>query len=237
MSQPEKSAYWVRPCGLVDLPVHAGIGAADVAEGPRRQEGVVERRVEGVEQRFGTAADADPAQSLVPALAGQAPDLAEAAAAALGGEVGASAVDADEGDADPGGDGRGSYGCRSWRRRRPGRSCAGWRSASGCLPPPGRRGRASSPPGAGGIEAAVEDGGEVDPVARPLTAEEAAGGGPGDFAPVGVDRDRRLVVGLGAAAGVDEDAGVRIRAGTRSGRSRSASSPSARRRCRRRRRG
>ena len=65
-------------------------------------------------------------------------------------------------------------------------------------------------PGPVGVEAAVEDGGDVDAVARPLAAEEAAGGGAVDLATGRVDADRGEVVGLGAAAGVDQDAGVRV---------------------------
>ena len=197
--------------GLVDLPVHAGVGAADVVEGPRRQKGVVERRVEGVEQRLGAAADADPAQRLVPALAGAGarsspkprPRLSAArlarAPSTLTKEIPTRTVTVRSLAGVEGGVGAGLGG----RARVGGRL---WVSSAASAAAVER----ASLPGPGGVEAAVEDGGEVDPVARPLTAEEAAGGGAGDFAPAGVDGDRGEVVGLGAAAGVDEDAGVRV---------------------------
>src|SRR6185312_13812086 len=63
-------------------------------------------------------------------------------------------------------------------------------------------------PGAGGGERVGEAGREVDLVAGTLAAEEAARGAAGDFAARLVDLDRGFVVGLGAAAGVDQDAGV-----------------------------
>ena len=52
-------------------------------------------------------------------------------------------------------------------------------------------------PGAVGLERAIEDGGEVDPVARALAAEEAAGGGPGDLPARRVDADLGEVVRAG----------------------------------------
>ena len=101
MSQPEKSAYWVWPSAVVDASVHADVVTVDVVEGPRRDEDVVERGVEGVEQVGGAAADLDPAQGRVPAALRAVGDRAEGGPGVFGGEVGARACDADEGDADP----------------------------------------------------------------------------------------------------------------------------------------
>ena len=65
-------------------------------------------------------------------------------------------------------------------------------------------------PGAVRAEGAVEDRRDVDPVARALLAEVAAGGGAVDLAIGGVDPHRGEIVRLGAAAGVDEEAGMGV---------------------------
>ena len=85
---------------LMQQAVHADVSAADVAEGARRQEGVVERGVEGVDVAPRSALDPDPAQRLVPGALGPTPHLVEAEARVFSGEVGAGVFDADERDAD-----------------------------------------------------------------------------------------------------------------------------------------
>ena len=63
-------------------------------------------------------------------------------------------------------------------------------------------------PAAEAGEATIEAGREVDPVAGPLGAEIAARGDPVISRRAGVDVDLGEIVGPGAAAGIDEDAGV-----------------------------
>ena len=197
--------------GLVDGAVHADVVAADVVEGPRREQRVVERGVEGADVAGGAAADADFAERLVPALPRRGADRAEAVARAFGAERGAGAGDRDEGDADAdrhgavaaGVEGRVGAGARG-HLRVPGRALG----VGGGFAP---RFKLPFGPGPRGGEGAGEAGGEVDLVARALAAEEAAPGAAADFAGAGVDLDRGFVVGLGRPAGVDQDARVRAR--------------------------
>ncbi len=197
--------------GPVDGAVHADVVAADVVEGPRREQRVVERRVEGADVAGGAAADVDFAERLVPAPPRRRADRAEAVARAFGAQRGAGAGDADEGDADAdrdgavaaGVEGRVGAGARGHLRVRRRALGVGRRFAP--------RFERAFGPGAGGGERAAEASGEVDLVARALAAEEAAAGAAADFAGARVDLDRGFVVGLGAAAGVDQDARVRAR--------------------------
>jgi hypothetical protein len=171
---------------------------------------VVERRVEGVEEAPGSTSDADPSQPLVPATFGALDDGVKAKAWIFRGEVCAGILDADEGDADAGDDGavvagvKGHVGAGVGAGLRVGRRrlAVARRGPSFELP--------AAFPGSEAGEGSGEDRGDVDPVARALPAEEPARRGPVDLMACGVDLDGGEVVGLGAAAGVDQDAGVRI---------------------------
>ena len=153
---------------------------------------------------------ADPAQPAVPAAFGFAGDRAEAVARVFGSKVGAGVFDADEGDADAGGDGAVAAGVEAGvsagigTRLRVGRG----RLAVACRRPP--RVQLVFLPGPVGIEAAVEDRGDVDAVARALATEKATRGRAVDLVVGRIDVDRGEVVGLGTAAGVDQEAGVRV---------------------------
>ena len=194
----------------MQLAVHSEVAAVDVVEGPRREQGVVERRVEGRDVAPAPAPHPDRRKRPVPAPAGRRGETAIVEPALLGGEVLLRAGDADERDPDlhlnaalmPGVEA--GVGARLRGVRRVGRD----RSVVGCR---GRAGAEGLPlPGPVSVEGAVEAGREVDPVAGPLGAEEAAGGRAGDLRRRGVDLDVGVVVGIGAAAGVDHHAGMWI---------------------------
>jgi hypothetical protein len=191
---------------LVHGAVHADAVAADIAERARGEQGVVERGVERARLAGAAAADPDPAERLIPAPARRGADRGEAATLTFGPERGPCPGDADEGDPDPHGNRALAAGVEGRVGPRPRRHLRVAGRGLGVRCRFGARFELPFGPGPRGGERLAEAGREVDLVAGALAAEEAARGAAGDFALRRVDLHRRFVIGLGAAAGIDQDA-------------------------------